>query len=89
MLDKEQKKFISIVVRCKRTLHGLLNPFLVYLSERVSYQLVLRFSPINVAYPIEDKDTVESLATRIIFPRCLYELAICTTLRMLEQRFEE
>jgi len=72
MLDKEQKKFISTIVRCKRTLHGLLNPLLVYLSERVSYQFVLRFSPISVAYLIEDKDTVESLATRIIFPRCMY-----------------
>jgi aminoglycoside phosphotransferase family enzyme len=68
---KEQKKYSDFVVRCRKTLRRLLNPLLVQLSELTGYQLVLRFSPMSVAYPIEDEDILASPATMIIFPRSL------------------
>jgi aminoglycoside phosphotransferase family enzyme len=51
----------------KEALHTLWNALLVYLSEQISYRLILRFSPTPIVYPVEKN--IESAATKVIFLR--------------------
>lgn len=51
----------------KESVHIFWNSLLVYLSEQISYRLILRFSPTRIVYSVEKK--IESAATKVIFLR--------------------
>lgn len=67
---KEKITYTYISQYLTKLLRRFIYLFLVYLSEHVSYGLILRFSPVSIPYPIEKR--IVSPATEVIFLRSIH-----------------